>query len=81
MRNRLLPGHSLEFSCNTQIGNAGIFVLLEFENKLDREISHFNLNSKSHVKCKFTLKQIWFLTVSNLFPLEITKMPMLPNIL
>ena len=80
MRNLLLPGHSLEFSCNTQIGNAGIFVLLEFE-KSDTEISHFNFNSKSHVKCKFALEQIWFLTVSNLFPLEITKMPMLPNIL
>ena len=30
-----------------KVGNVGIFVLLKFENKLDREINHFNFNSKA----------------------------------
>ena len=31
-----------------KVGNVGIFVyILKFENKLDREINHFNLNSKA----------------------------------
>ena len=29
-----------------KVGNVDIFVLLKFENKLDRGINHFNLNSK-----------------------------------
>ena len=35
-----------EFSCDSQVGSVEIFVLLKFENKLDRGINHFNLNSK-----------------------------------
>ena len=34
-----------EFSCNTQSGKVGLFVLLKFENNLDGEINHFNFNS------------------------------------
>ena len=44
----------------------GIFVLFKFENKFNREVSHFNFDSKHHDKCKFALKQAWLLTVSNL---------------
>ena len=49
------------------------FVSLKFENKLDREINHFNFNSKHYEKCKFALKLIEFLTVSNLFKLEVVQ--------
>ena len=59
-----------EFSVIHKVGNVEIFVLLKFEN---RELSHFNLNSKHYGKCKFTLKLIWLLTFSNLFILEIVQ--------
>ena len=39
-----------------EVGNAGIFVMLEIENKMDREISHFNYNSKHYEKSKSALK-------------------------
>ena len=45
-----------------------IFVLLEFENKLDIGINNFNFNSKYHGKCEFVLKLI-----RHLFPLEIVQ--------
>ena len=37
---------------------------------LDREISHFNYKSNHYDKCKFALKLIRLLTISNLFSLE-----------
>ena len=48
-----------------------IFVLIKFENKMVTEICDFNYNSKHHDQCKFTLKPIRLLTVSNLFPFEV----------
>ena len=39
----------------------------------DREIHHINKNSKHHDKCKFPLKLIRFLTVSNLFTFEVVQ--------
>ena len=39
----------------------------------DREIHHINYNSKHHGKCKFAFKLIRFLTVSNLFTLEVVQ--------
>ena len=56
-----------------KVGNFGIFVLFKFENKLDIEINPFNFNSKHYDKCKFSLKLIGLLTVSNLFPLEVVQ--------
>ena len=58
--------------CNLihKFGNVGIFVLLKFENMLDREINPLNFNSKHYDKCKYSLKHTGFLTVSNLFSLE-----------
>ena len=53
-----------ELSHNTQS------VLLKLENKMDREISYFNYNSKHYNKCKFALKRNSIWTVSNLFQLE-----------
>ena len=40
---------------------------------LDREISHFNMNSKHLGKCQFVLNLIPFSTVSNLFPLDVVQ--------
>ena len=54
-----------------KVGNVDIFLLLKFENKIAREICHSDYNSKHYDKCKFDLKLIKFLTVSNLFPLEV----------
>ena len=56
-----------------KVGNFGIFILLKFENKMDREISHFDFNSEYHDKCKSALKLIKILTVSNLFSLEVVQ--------
>ena len=39
-----------------KVDDVGIFVLLKFENKMDREITQFNYKSKHHYKCKFVLK-------------------------
>ena len=41
-----------------KVGNAGIFVLVKFENKRDREINHFNYHSKHYDKYRSTLKLI-----------------------
>ena len=38
-----------------KVGNVGMFVYLEFENKLDGELSHFSLNWKPHDKFKVAL--------------------------
>ena len=38
---------------------------------VDVEISFFNFNSTHHDKCKFVLKFIRFLIISNFFPLEV----------
>ena len=47
-----------------KIGNVDMFVLLKFENKMDREIIDFNFNSK-HCDKYFALKMIRWLTVSS----------------
>ena len=47
------------------------FLYFKFKNKWDRESSHFNYNLKHYDKCKFTLKLIWLLTVSNLFLMKV----------
>ena len=41
-----------------KVGNADIFVLLKFENKMDREINHFNYHSKHYDKYRSALKLI-----------------------
>ena len=47
-------------------GNVDInYVLLKFENMLDTVINHINLNSKHHVKCKFALKFIKLVFITN----------------
>ena len=56
-----------------KVDNVGIFVLLQFENKLNGGINYFNISSKYHDKCKFALKLILFLIVCNLFPLEVVQ--------
>ena len=49
-----------------------IFLCLpKIENIIDRENDHISYNSKDHEKCKFTLKVLRYLTVSNLFTLEV----------
>ena len=49
-----------------KVGSVGIcwHVLLKFENKFKKIISHFNFNSKHHDKCKLALK---LLTTFNYF--------------
>ena len=49
------------------------FILHQFEYKVDREISHFNYNSKYYDKCKSALKLMSLLTVHNLSPLEVAQ--------
>ena len=46
---------------------------LNLKNMADRQIHHINYNSKHHGKCKFGFKCIRFLTVSNLFTLEVVQ--------
>ena len=70
-RNELVNQSS--FPVIHKVGNVGIFVLVKCETKLDKEINHFSFNSKHYKKCKFTLKLIGLLTVSNLFPLEVVQ--------
>ena len=66
----LINATTYEFSVIHKFENVDILVLLKFEN---RKLSHFNLSSKHYGKCKFTLKLIWLLIVSNLFILEIVQ--------
>ena len=49
-----------------RVGSVGIFVFLTFENKMDREICHFNYKWKYYDKCEC----IRLSGASNLFPLE-----------
>ena len=56
-----------------KVRNVGSFLLLKFKNKLDKEINHFKFNSMHYEECKFGLKLIGLLTVSNLFPLEVVQ--------
>ena len=56
-----------------RVNNVGVFVLLKFQNKMDREIGDLNCNSKHYDKCESALKLIRFLTVYNLFPLEVVQ--------
>ena len=53
--------------------NLGFFVLLKCDNKIDREISLFNYNSKDCDKCKFDLKLVSLPTVSNYFLLRVVQ--------
>ena len=58
--NRVFPQY-------TKFGDVGIFVLLIFENKQDREINHFNMTSKHLGECQFVLKLLyWFLDLEEL---------------
>ena len=57
---------AMKLTVRHKVGNVDIFVLLKFENKIAREICHSDYNSKHYDKCKFDLKLIKFLTVSNL---------------
>ena len=62
------------------VGKIGI-VLFIFENKEDREISHFNTNSKHHGNCQFSLKLIKALTYFQFISIRrCTKMPMLSTL-
>ena len=48
------------------VGNVDICVdLLKFEYMLDTAINHLNLSSKYHVKCKFALKFITLVIITN----------------
>ena len=47
--------------------------IIKFENKLDIVISHINLISKQHDKCKFALKVIQFITIPDLFVLVVVQ--------
>ena len=66
-----------DFSRNTQNWQCCNVVSLKFENKLDRQICHFNYYLKHHDKFIFALKPIRLIIVSNLFP---SKMLMLPTL-
>ena len=55
------------FSVIHKVGNIGVLVLLKFEDKVDREISHFTMTNK------LALKLIWLLTASILFPIKIVQ--------
>ena len=67
-----LTGHP-SFLTIHRVGNIGIFVLLKFEDMLDRKVNHFNFNSKYQSKCKLALKLIRLSTVSNIFSLEVVQ--------
>ena len=53
-----------------KVGNAGIFVLLKFKNKLDGEVNTFNLHSTHHDKRISALRHIQLLTVLYFITLE-----------
>ena len=63
------------FPVMRKVGNAGIYVLLTFESKIDIVISRINFNLQHYDKFKFALKLIWLATVFNLdlFPLEVVQ--------
>ena len=66
---------AFELLCNAQSWQCWHFcvILLKFENKIDKEINHFNLNSKHYVKRKSALKLNRLLTIYNLFPFEVVQ--------
>ena len=64
--NEIYIFHS-SFPVRHKVGNVGIFVLLNFEDILDREIDLFHFNTNHYDKCKFTLKLILISTISNFF--------------
>ena len=53
-----------------KVGNIGIFVLLNFGNKLDIVISRINFNSMHQDKCKLPEQIILLITIYNLFTLK-----------
>ena len=68
-----LPDFSLSFfmssfSSKHKVGNVSLFVLLNFENKIEREISNFRYNLKDYDRYKVPLKRIRLLTIYNLLP-------------
>ena len=60
----------LSFPVIHKVGNDGIFVLLEFENKLGAAISDINFILKEYDKSKFVLKFIHLVTIFIIFSLE-----------
>ena len=62
-----------KFSSNIQSWLSRHFCDTAIENKSDTEIDQLNFNLKHYEKCKFSLKPIRLLTVSNLFPLDIAQ--------
>ena len=57
-----------------EVGNVGIFVLLNFENKMDTVEKSVTITIiESTDKCKFALKLIRLLAISNLFPLKVVQ--------
>ena len=57
-----------------KVGNADMFVLLKFENKLDTLYQSLKFfNSKHHDKCKFASTLIQLLTIAHLFRLKIVQ--------
>ena len=70
---------SFEFSAIHNVSKVNIFVLLKFENNLDRQINCFNYFSKNYDKYKFALKLILLLTVINLFQLEVVQKCQIAN--
>ena len=62
-----------EFSCNIQSWQGWHVCIVEIESKLDKVFCHVSDNSKPYDKCKFDLKLIRLLTISNLFPLKLCR--------
>ena len=64
----------IKFSRNTQNWQCWHFcIAFIFEHEMDIVISHLNFNSKLLDKCKFALKLIPVITISNLFSLEVAQ--------
>ena len=55
----------LSFPLVHEVDKIGIFALLEFEDKLDKERNPFNFVSKHYAKYKFASKLTGLVTVSN----------------
>ena len=73
--------HHSSFLVTQKVGYVGIFVMYKFENKLDREINHFNFNSKNYDKCKFAIKTDWALNCFQFISIRsCTKMSTLPTL-
>ena len=59
------PNTKWSFLIIHKAGNVGIFVLHEFDHKLDVVISRINLISKHYDKSKFVLKFIQLIKIPN----------------